>query len=380
MTESQSPQDGSFAAPRNAVPAGTDPYSGSYLDEPVDYDAATGESTTTGYQTGSTTQTRTDSGSGTVESAKQEAAGVADVAKDAAGGVVDTAKDEAANVAQEVKLNARQLLTQTKGELTEQAATQQQRVAEGLRSISDELSTMANASQDGGVATDLVQQAADRSSSVARWLENRDPGSLLDEVKGFARRKPGTFLLLAAGAGVLAGRLGRGMAGNASDGSGSSAATGSAASGAPRSGNYPGTAGAVPPPTVDLPGPQATTASYGTGAGGNTSTAYGNAGGVTAAGGAAGAAGYGAGTIGENAGTAGYDPAAGGYEPAAGTAGYEPDAGGYQPEGYDAGTTGGLDGSTAAYPQDDQEGLTSQGDPLADPLDDPDSPEYGGPR
>ncbi|MFF1830036.1 hypothetical protein [Paenarthrobacter sp. NPDC058040] len=352
MTESQSPQDGSFAAPRNAVPAGTDPYSGSYLDEPVDYDAATGESTTTGYQTGSTTQARPDSGSGTVESAKQEAAGVADVAKDAAGGVVDTAKDEAANVAQEVKLNARQLLTQTKGELTEQAATQQQRVAEGLRSISDELSTMANASQDGGVATDLVQQAADRSSSVAHWLENRDPGSLLDEVKGFARRKPGTFLLLAAGAGVLAGRLGRGMAGNASDGSGSSAPSGSAATGASRSGNYPGTAGAVPPPAVDLPGPEATTASYGTGTGANTGSAYGTAGGVTAAGGAAGAAGYGAGTIGENAGTAGYD----------------------------AGTTGGLDGSTAAYPQGDQEGLKSQGDPLADPLDDPDSPEYGGPR
>ncbi|MFJ4029894.1 hypothetical protein ACIPWF_21150 [Paenarthrobacter sp. NPDC089989] len=338
MTESQSPQDGSFAAPRNGVPAGTEPYSGSYLDSPVD----TGTDTT-----------GAPSGSGTVETAKHEAADVAGTAKDAASGVVDTAKDEAANVAHEVKLNARQLLTQTKGELTDQAATQQQRVAEGLRSISEELSNMANASTNGGMASDLVQQAADRSSSAAHWLENRDPGSLLDEVKSFARRKPGAFLLLAAGAGVLAGRLGRGMAGNASaDGSGTGTAT------SPRAEYYPSSGGAVPPPAVDLPGPDATTASY-------TTAGVTGAGGVTAAGGAAGAAGYDDGTIGRRTGTAEYDAAAQGY--------------GASAQGYDAGTTGGFEGSTAAYPETDG-GTKAQGDPLADPLDDPDSPEYGGPR
>ncbi|MFJ4209491.1 hypothetical protein ACIPY2_13650 [Paenarthrobacter sp. NPDC089675] len=336
MTESQSPQDGSFAAPRNGVPAGTEPYSGSYLDSPVEIETDTADTSTTGYQTG--TSGSGTSGSGTVETAKQEAAGVADTAKDAASGVVDTAKDEAANVAHEVKLNARQLLTQTKGELTDQAATQQQRVAEGLRSISDELSTMANASNNGGVATDLVQQAAERSSSIAHWLENRDPGSLLNEVKSFARRRPGAFLLLAAGAGVLAGRLGRGMADNASADSSGTGTT------APRAEYYPSSGGAVPPPAVDLPGPDATTASYGT----TPTTGYGTTAGVTAAGGAAG---YGTGTT-------GYDATTGAY---------------------DAGTTGGLEGSTAAYPETTG-GTKAQGDPLADPLDDPDSPEYGGPR
>ena len=247
MTESQSPQDGSFAAPQTGVPAGTGSYSGSYVDTPVEMEA---EPATPGYQTG------TNSGTGTVEAAKQEAAGVADAAKEAAGGVVDVAKAEASQVARDVRMNARELFTQTKGELADQAAIQQQRVADGLRSISEELSTMANASQDGGVATDLVRQAAQRSSSVAAWLENRDPGSLLDEMKGFARRSPGTFLLLAAGAGVLAGRLGRSMADNAAaDSSGTTTA-------APRAGSYPDTRGAVPPPPVDLPAPQATTAAY----------------------------------------------------------------------------------------------------------------------
>lgn len=250
MTESQSPQNGSFTTPKGGAHAGTEPFTGSYLDSPG-VETETVGTTATGSGTGST-------GSGTVETAKQEAAGVAGAVGDAASGVVDTAKTEAGHVAHEVKVNARQLLTQTKGELADQAQAQQQRVAEGLRSISDELSTMANSKENGGVATDLVQQAAQRSSSVAQWLDGRDPGSLLDEVKGFARRKPGTFLLLAAGAGILAGRLGRGMAGNASD-----AGSASATSATPPATYYPSAGGAVTPPAVDLPGPTATTAGYG---------------------------------------------------------------------------------------------------------------------
>ncbi|WP_197412922.1 hypothetical protein [Arthrobacter sp. EpRS71] len=331
MTESQSPQDGSFATPRVGTQSGTQPFTGSYLDSP-DVETETSGTTTTGAAAGS-------ADSGTVHTAKQEAAGVAGAVGDAASGVVDTAKSEAGHVAHEVKVNARQLLTQTKGELSDQAQAQQQRVAEGLRSISDELSTMANSTENGGVATDLVQQAAQRSSSIAQWLEGRDPGSLLDEVKGFARRKPGTFLLLAAGAGVLAGRLGRGMAGNASD----AGSTGSAdAARTPHTAYNPSAGGAVTPPAVDLPGPTVTTAGYGAA----TTTGYG-----TAA------------TTGYDAGTTGYD---------AGTT------------GYDAGTTGGYEGSTLPYPETEAGGVKAQGDPLAGPLhpDDPqpDDPRYGGHR
>ena len=347
MTESQSPQDGSFAAPRTGVPAGTDPYSGSYLDSPVETDTTGMETDASAGTTGYGSTTGTTSGAGTIDSAKHEAAGVAGTARDAAGGVVETAKAEAGNVAQEVKMNARQLLTQTKGELADQAATQQQRVAEGLRSISDELSTMANSTQNGGVATDLVQQAAERSSSVARWLENRDPGSLLDEVKSFARRKPGTFLLLAAGAGVLAGRLGRGMADNSPmTGTGTSDAT----TQTPRAMYYPTQGGAVSPPAVDLPGPRTTTAGYGT-TGAGTGAGYGTTGAGTGAG-------YGTTAAGTSATGAGTDT------------------------GYDAGTTGGLEGSTMPYPETDAGGVKAQGDPLARPDDpsDPDDPVYGGPR
>lgn len=147
----------------------------------------------------------------TTDAVKDEAASVAGHAAGEAKNVAETAKTEAAHVAAEVKTNARDLLYQAKADLTDQAGAQQQKAAEGIRTISTQLHTMADASDQPGVASDLVRQAAERSQSVASWLENRDPGSLLEEVKSFARQRPGTFLLAAAGAGMLAGRLGRSL-------------------------------------------------------------------------------------------------------------------------------------------------------------------------
>ena len=150
-------------------------------------------------------------------SSKDEAAGLKRQASDSAQGVAETAKTEAANVAAEVKTSAKGLLYQAKSDLTDQAGAQQQKAAEGIRAISSQLHTMADASEEPGVAADLIRQAAERSQSVASWLENRDPGSLLGEVKSFARQRPGTFLLAAAGAGLLAGRLGRSLQAGAPD-------------------------------------------------------------------------------------------------------------------------------------------------------------------
>ncbi|GAA5226374.1 hypothetical protein [Paeniglutamicibacter antarcticus] len=159
------------------------------------------------------------------DAAKDEAGNVARNAKDAAQNVTETAREEAGSVAVEAKSSARDLMEQAKADLSDQAGTQQQKVAEGLRSVSSELHSMVSASDQSGMATDLVRQAAERSSSVASWLDERDPGSLLDEVKSFARQKPGTFLLLAVGAGILAGRISRNLSADApkSEGSANSA-------------------------------------------------------------------------------------------------------------------------------------------------------------
>ncbi|WP_258804344.1 hypothetical protein [Pseudarthrobacter sp. NS4] len=151
------------------------------------------------------------SGTSKSQAAKEEASNVAGQAASAAQNVAQTAKEEAANVASEAKSSAQDLLGQAKSGLSSQAGTQQQKAAEGIRTISSQLQSMADAPDQQGMASDLIRQAAQRSESVASWLENKEPGDLLGEVQRFARNRPGTFLLLAAGAGVLAGRLTRGL-------------------------------------------------------------------------------------------------------------------------------------------------------------------------
>jgi hypothetical protein len=125
--------------------------------------------------------------------------------------VVQAAKQEAGNVAYEAKSGAQDVLRQAKAGLNSQAGAQQQKAAEGVRTLSSQLRSMADAPGQQGVASDLVRQAAERTSLAASWIEGKDPGTLLNDVQSFARRKPGAFLLLSAGAGLLAGRLARGL-------------------------------------------------------------------------------------------------------------------------------------------------------------------------
>ena len=155
--------------------------------------------------------------SGSVETAKQEAGELKDTAVSEAGHVAETAKGEAKAVAQEVKYQAKDLYAQTQRELKDQAQVQQQRVAAGLRSVSDELQSMTANAENPGLAADLLNQVSTRLSGAASWLGDRDPSAVLSEVKSFARRKPGTFIIGAAILGIVAGRLTRALAANASD-------------------------------------------------------------------------------------------------------------------------------------------------------------------
>lgn len=154
---------------------------------------------------------RTEDDGSTTGLVKQQGAEVADTARQAGAQVAGTVKDQAGQVTEEAKHQAKQLLSQAQTELSDQAASTQQRVSEGLHALAEELTGMAKNSEQDGPATDLARQAADRAHQAAGWLSDRDPGSLLNEVRSFARRKPGTYLAIALGAGVVAGRLARGL-------------------------------------------------------------------------------------------------------------------------------------------------------------------------
>jgi len=152
------------------------------------------------------------------EQAKQAASTAADegkhvagVAKEEAKNVAAVAKDEAANVAGEAKAQARNLLGEAKTQVGEQAVTQRDRVVGTLQTFSTDLQKMARGeSADGGMAQELLRQVADRAQSIGSQLENRQPADLIDDVRRYAQRKPGAFLLGALVAGVLAGRVTKG--------------------------------------------------------------------------------------------------------------------------------------------------------------------------
>lgn len=189
MTEEHTP-------PYTATPLADEPY------DPVETDTVLMPST-------SATGALADAS--TTDVVKDQAANVAQSTAEAGQHVVGVAKEQVTSVASEAGSQAKDLLAQARTELTSQASQQQQRIADGLRALSEELHSMTQHDGQAGVATDLAQQGAQRSRDIASWLDQREPGHLVDEVTAFARRKPGMFLLLAAGAGLAAGRVTRGV-------------------------------------------------------------------------------------------------------------------------------------------------------------------------
>ncbi|RZU30573.1 hypothetical protein [Blastococcus saxobsidens] len=153
------------------------------------------------------------SGQTKADTAKDEARNVGQTAAQAGSQVAATAGDQAKQVVGETQRQAKDLLDQGRAQLKDQAVSQQQKAATGLTSLAQELRSLADGTSEGapGPARDLLQQASGMVEGFADKLQNREPAQLLDEVRSFARRKPGLFLLGAAAAGVLAGRLTSGV-------------------------------------------------------------------------------------------------------------------------------------------------------------------------
>jgi hypothetical protein len=167
--------------------------------------------TTTGTATGS--PSTTEKAKDTKDAAVNEARNVGETAKQAGSQVAATATDQAKQVAQETQRQAQDLLDQGRTQVKEQVVSQQQKAGQSLSSLAQELRSLADGTSQGapGPARDLLQQGAGMVENFASKLQNREPAELLDEVRNFARRKPGLFLLGAAAAGVLAGRLTSGV-------------------------------------------------------------------------------------------------------------------------------------------------------------------------
>jgi len=140
------------------------------------------------------------------ETAKQEAAGVASAGTQGVQQVAATAKQEAAGVVQDATTQARRVVSEATSQLQQQGDEQLQRLAGTVGDLSDELRRMSQAGGDGP-ATGLAAGAADLLDRLGGRLVEGGLQGTVDELKRFARNRPGLFLAAAAGAGLVAGRV-----------------------------------------------------------------------------------------------------------------------------------------------------------------------------
>jgi len=146
--------------------------------------------------------------------------------------VAGVAGEEVGSVAHDAKEAARGFFDETRVQLADQASSQQRRAAAALRGTGDELEGLAsgNATGSGGMATSAVRAVGEQTRRVADWLEQREPADVVREVRSYARRHTGAFLVISLGVGLVAGRLTRALMADAKSGStrpgGSAAASG----------------------------------------------------------------------------------------------------------------------------------------------------------
>jgi uncharacterized protein YjbJ (UPF0337 family) len=211
---------------------------------------------TTGSMTTSTTAGQSSSGVG-------EEGSTTDQAKEQAKQVAGVATDEVKSVAGDVREQARGLLDETKSQVQDQSRTQRDRLVDTLRTLGDDLDGMAE--QRSGLASDAAREVANRARSFSQQLEGREPSDLLDDLRSFARRRPGMFLAGALISGVVVGRILRGTRDAAQDGTSSGNASGGYDSATTQERpltSYDPTPTATASPTAPLDEPLAAPAAY----------------------------------------------------------------------------------------------------------------------
>lgn len=127
----------------------------------------------------------------------------------AVGTVLEDAKEQARSVADTAMEQTRGVFATIGSDLSAEAHTQKLRMAKGLEGFGTELDEVA-LNGTGRVPT-LAGEAADRTRSLSRWLENTEASDMLASVEDFGRRRPAMFILGSVVAGLAAGRLTRGM-------------------------------------------------------------------------------------------------------------------------------------------------------------------------
>ena len=147
----------------------------------------------------------------TATTTKDEAAQVGQTAAAAASDVAGTAKQQAGQVAGEAVNQLKSLTDDARQQAAKQASGATEQLSTKVRSLAGEMRDLGQGKGDANsTIAGLVQQLADRGEQLADHISAQGPGGLVQDLRSFAARKPGTFLLGALAAGVVTGRLVKG--------------------------------------------------------------------------------------------------------------------------------------------------------------------------
>jgi hypothetical protein len=143
------------------------------------------------------------------------ATAMADQASDVASTAAQSGREvgsEAANQASEVMRQTKEqmhtLIDDTKQQIQTQAQQRGEQASQALHSFSDQLISLAEGRpEDAGRLPEYVREAESRVRDVASRLQTRGPEGVVSDLGDFARRRPGAFLLGAAFAGFMVGRV-----------------------------------------------------------------------------------------------------------------------------------------------------------------------------
>lgn len=123
-------------------------------------------------------------------------------------------------------MESRNLLDEGRSSLKGQAQDQTERLNGVLGELNGNLQALLDGRPDeAGMVGDYARRVSSQVRRYSDGIDQRGFDGLLDDVQRFARRRPGAFLVAAAAAGFLAGRLGRGVRDAAGSEQGSDAAT-----------------------------------------------------------------------------------------------------------------------------------------------------------
>ncbi len=133
---------------------------------------------------------------------------VVEAARQDARELAGSAKEQVSEISQEVVDQGRGLLEETRAQVEDQANTQVEQLAQTLRRFGAETQALAEGrSSEAGDLPGYLENVSGRLEGWADDLEARGVDGLVEDLKSFARRRPGVFLLGATAVGFGVGRL-----------------------------------------------------------------------------------------------------------------------------------------------------------------------------